>query len=392
VPALLLAAALLAPPTPLTPALKTKILARVGKILDEKAFVPGVDFSSWPLVAGRHRKEIDAARTPREFAVALYGALSDYKISHLFVAPPGMRLGGTTRSFGFTAQRVGEEIVVERVYEGTAAEKAGLYPGLVLSTYWYLDYPKTDRVKVGYADEKGRRRTFVFREQDIVPKESPRLTRLADDAYALRVPSFLLGYDEKRVDALFARIAQAPYLVLDLRGNTGGSPAYVSHLLGYLLPDDTRVGAAISKEILRDYARDTKKSAKDRAAVVRWAPADYADVARPTKAKYKGRVAVLIDGMTGSAAEVTALALRDHAAAPILGTPSAGSVLFMNGSELPGGYVLYFPWRDYWTAKGERIEGKPILPDYEPPEDSPEASFLPEPLRRRALERLRQGA
>lgn len=376
-------------PQPLTPALKAKVIKQIGVILATKAFVPGKDFSTWPEVAIRHRKPLDAAKTPLAFATELYKALSEFGVSHLIAMPPGMGIDEKVKTFGFVVTRYKDEIVVTHVYAGTQAEKAGLKPGKVLSSYWYPDYPKTERVTVGYFDADHLEHTSTLTTENFVPSEKPDLLWFNKDAYVLRIPTFGTGYDSKLVEQLVHTAQKVPYLLIDLRGNGGGSPTAVDHLLGAFVPGGTRIGAAVSKEILRDFVKETKKSPSDRAAVVAWAPKSYAEIVADVKEKYNGRIAVLIDGECASGAEVAAQAFRDFAKAPIFGRRTSGQVLFMNWTDLPGGFSLYFPWRDHWTASGRRLEGNPVVPDVEVPEGSPEASPLPIPLRKVAMEWLR---
>lgn len=377
-------------PAPLSPALKKQIVEGIGNVLREIAFVPGVDFTTWPKVAQRHKKALDAARTPDAFAAEVGAALGEYGVSHLALVRPGKGPGTTVRSFGFYSTVYNDQNVVLRVYAGTQAERAGLRRGMILSTFSFPDFPNTDRIEVGHFDNAHVLRTATIGKETFVPRETPDLVWVDKDTCALVVPSFHDGYDKQMVEQCVRNAARFSNLLIDLRGNPGGSPDNATHFLGAFLPPGTRVGAAVSKELLRDYAKAKGKGPIDRAALVRWAPKAHTDTVPSVKATYKGHIAALIDEGTGSAAECVALALRDVAGTPIFGRRSAGAVLYANGCPLPGGYMLYFPWRDYWTARGERIEGHPIVPDVEVADDSEEAGLLPYPLRRKATEWLHE--
>jgi carboxyl-terminal processing protease len=80
-------------------------------------------------------------------------------------------------------------------------------------------------------------------------------------------------------------------------------------------------------------------------------------------AQYRGKVVVLIDGATGSAAEIFAAVLQDHGRATLVGRRTAGAVLASWFYGLPDGGELQLSREDYMAPKGRRIEGKGIEPD-----------------------------
>jgi len=397
--ALFACAALLAPkPVVLTPALKHAILEGIGTTLRSKAFVPGVDFTTWPKIAHRHASAFASAKGPDAFALEIDRALFEYGVSHLSVIPPGRRPGAKMRAFGFVSNVYKGKVVVSHVFPGTQAAREGLYPGLILSTFDFPDYPDTDRIEIGY-EKGGAAWTTTIAKESFVPRQEVDLVWGDTDTCVLKVPTFSADYDEKTLEKLVANAARFPNLILDLRGNGGGLPQHATHLLGAFLPPGTRIGAAISPGTLRAYAKSVGRpaagqravgqSAADRAEMARRAPTDDALIVRRIPKPYTGHVAVLIDGGSASAAEVVATALRDYAQIAIFGTRSAGMVLFSDPAPLPGGYLLAFPYSDYWTAKGERLEGRPVTPDVEAAEGSDETSVLPYPLRLKAIEWLR---
>src|SRR4051812_32165318 len=91
-------------PAHLTPDLKRRVLDRIGSVLSDTAFVPGVDFSTWPVVVARHRTELAKAKTPEAFTeVVDQKLLGEYKVSHLALLPPGIALDKPHPSFGLYA-------------------------------------------------------------------------------------------------------------------------------------------------------------------------------------------------------------------------------------------------------------------------------------------------
>ena len=80
---------------------------------------------------------------------------------------------------------------------------------------------------------------------------------------------------------------------------------------------------------------------------------------------FAGKIAVLTNRGSGSASEITTLALKEQVGAISVGQRTAGAVLASVYGRLPEGWSLQYPVSDYVSAKGVRIEGNPIVPDIE---------------------------
>lgn len=129
-------------------------------------------------------------------------------------------------------------------------------------------------------------------------------------------------------------------LVLDLRGNPGGSLdsaiAMASHFLN---KDDvvTRLSYRGGKvEDLR---------------------------AKSATPAFDGPLAVLINSGTASAAEMLAAALREHRRAVLVGERSFGKGSLQNFFDLPDGSGLRLTTAFYLTPSGDRIEAAGLSPD-----------------------------
>jgi carboxyl-terminal processing protease len=148
-------------------------------------------------------------------------------------------------------------------------------------------------------------------------------------------------YDAGLADWLANEIStQKPAsLILDLRNNRGGSVEEMRKVLGLLVEPGTVIGFVRSRgsnEPLRVIQQGTR---------------------------FDGPITVLIGLATASAAEVTALALRVHRAAPILGNRSAGEAVISNSFRLSDGGTLQIATADFLGADRQRIEGVGVAPD-----------------------------
>ena len=78
---------------------------------------------------------------------------------------------------------------------------------------------------------------------------------------------------------------------------------------------------------------------------------------------FAGPVAVLVDGMTGSASEVFAGGVQSVGRVRVFGERSAGAVLPARMDRLPNGDVLYHAFAEFVTADGISLEGRGVVPD-----------------------------
>ena len=78
---------------------------------------------------------------------------------------------------------------------------------------------------------------------------------------------------------------------------------------------------------------------------------------------FKGPVAILVDGMTGSASECFSGGLQSLGRVRVFGQTSMGQALPALFDRLPNGDVLIHAWGDFVTGTGVRIEGRGVVPD-----------------------------
>ncbi len=82
---------------------------------------------------------------------------------------------------------------------------------------------------------------------------------------------------------------------------------------------------------------------------------------------FAGPLAILIDEGSASTSEIFAAGLRDHDRARVFGLPSAGAALPAVMDRLPNGDVFMHASMDYIRPNGERVEGRPVVPDVATP-------------------------
>ena len=151
------------------------------------------------------------------------------------------------------------------------------------------------------------------------------------------------------IDAL----KDTPALVLDLRGNGGGSGAMSEAIVGSFMKTKTVIGRTETR---------TGKPVTLAFGVVKIASPEASVPGKPDA--YAGQVAVLMDADSASASEATAGALQSTGRAIVVGEVSCGCLLgFLGYAALPGGGELAFSEIGFTNAKGERVEGRGVIPD-----------------------------
>jgi carboxyl-terminal processing protease len=153
------------------------------------------------------------------------------------------------------------------------------------------------------------------------------------------------------VDAQFQKamdeFRSADGIVIDLRGNPGGLAAMIMGLAGHFVSERATLG------VMKTRQSEMKFPANPR----------LVNAAGDRVEPYKGPVAILVDGMTGSASECFSGGLQSLGRVRVFGQTSMGQALPALFDRLPNGDVLIHAWGDFVTGTGVRIEGRGVVPD-----------------------------
>jgi C-terminal processing protease CtpA/Prc len=103
---------------------------------------------------------------------------------------------------------------------------------------------------------------------------------------------------------------------------------------------------------------------------------------------FHGRVVILVNGWTNSAAEMLAGFASENRLATIIGTKTAGNVLGAVNQKVGAGYWLRVPVFGWFTSSGKCLEGQGITPDLEADVDPPSLDAAIDQQERRATELL----
>jgi C-terminal processing protease CtpA/Prc len=308
----------------------------------------------------------------------LLDALDD---SHTFFLPPErpMRF-----EYGWQYQMVGERCFVTQVRPKSDADAKGLKPGDQLLAIngivptrdltWKLQYmfgvlrPQTS-LKLVLQSPGGQQRTL---EVAAFMKETKRLTNISDpdgseiwnliheiesDEHNGRTRYAELGeklmvmklaefaFSPGEVGEMMAKVRKHQALILDLRGNPGGSVETLEYFAGNLFGKDTKIADLKGKKELKP------------------------SVAKTSNSPYGGKLIVLTDNRSASASEILARLIQLQKRGVVLGDRTSGSVMQSRqlsekmGADVKVFYGVSVSNADVIMSDGISLEHVGVTPD-----------------------------
>lgn len=300
--------------------------------------------------------------------------------SHTFFVPPEQTVHS---DYGWQLQAIGDKCFVVAVKPGSDAEAKGLKPGdEVLAVngippareeLWKLRYlyyqlrPQGGMhllLKTPEGEERAldvlakvrndkRRLDFtqgwdIFNTIRQIENESRlyrnRYAEIDDDVFIWKMPTF--EADPDRIDAMMDRVGHHKALILDLRGNSGGSELTLLALIGRVLNKDLTVG--------------TLKRRKESKPLVAKSRGQNA---------YNGKLVVLVDSDSASAAELFARVMQLEKRGIVIGDRSAGAVMrskfhaHQMGIDVAVFYGMSVTDADLTMSDGKSLERAGVVPD-----------------------------
>jgi carboxyl-terminal processing protease len=336
-------------------------------------------------VAARFKEadeQIKRADSLPEILRLISDALMSLDDSHTFFVPPGF---ADRIQHGWTMQMIGDRCYVVAVQPGSNAEAQGLRAGdRVLSIegvfpsrrdLWKLQYTVfmlAPRAALHVTVEKpdGRRPTYETRavvhqgktilqlgtgmssdRNDLIREEESdarlnahRYYEIGKESLIWKMPRFDLP--EVKINEMIDRVRERKSLILDLRGNHGGNEDTLVKLIGGLFDHDVKIG---------DMKR--RKETKPLIAKTRGAKA------------FTGKLVVLVDSESGSAAEVLARVVQLEKRGMVIGDKTAGAVMRGRSFDHQLGDTLVILYgssvsdADLLLADGHSLEHSGVIPD-----------------------------
>ncbi len=328
-----------------------RVFDRVWGLVADWHYDPKLQGVDWPAAGLKYGAEAAAAADDQALYASLGAMVGLLKDSHTHALSPTQtkeRRTQTRARTGFYMTRVEGRWIVSELVAGSPAELAGVKTGWVVVARNGTAFGERSeaRPKEGevaqweFLDDRDQPVALAIAAQSLSTRPRQEVRVLAGGVVYLRFDAFDMADRRWLSDQLKTNRA-APGVVIDLRRNPGGGTISLGITIGEFFDRAVDCGTFIT----RGGYRGGKSS---------W---------QIGSARYGGSVVVLVDGATGSAAEIFAAVLQEHGRAAIVGRKTAGAVLASWYHGLPDGGELQLSRQDYVTPQGRRLEKEGVEPD-----------------------------
>lgn len=316
----------------------------------------------------------------------VFGSVAQFLIelddSHTYFLPPSRAY---TTDYGWQMQMVGEKCYAVAVKPGSDAEKKGLQEGDEIysidgfaplrDTIWKINYfyhalrpapgmrlvvikpdGREHELEILARIKEGKRITnlttfgsgadifdLIRQRENEARLYRHRYLELGEDLFIWKMPAFDL--EEHKVDEMVAKFKKRKTLILDLRGNGGGYEITLLRLIGNLFDRDIKIG-------------DLKMRKESKPIT-----------AKSRETFFPGKLIVLIDSKSGSAAELLARVVQLEKRGIVIGDRSAGAVMRSryHPHEIGVDVVIFFGASitdsDITMTDGKSLERAGVVPD-----------------------------
>jgi carboxyl-terminal processing protease len=372
---------------PLTAQQREAAFDFVWNTVNERYHDPALNGADWAGAGRRYRPLALAAKDDEAFWDILDKMTGELHDAHTRVDSPTrvqLRHRDESITLGFSFVRIRDRFAVTAVNPESDAYWAGVRSGMTIvsiagepmdAAYAKLQadtrYDSTERsrhfraVRRLVTGELGSTLAFTFERADgtrfdtvlsrrkvtVRPAESHRI--LPSGFGYIRFTAWQLGITDRAIQG-FEEVRKAPGLIIDLRGNPGGSVYAVNRMLERFFTERTEIGRSTTR---------TGKPVSLLFGAVEIIKLKAVIEGRPDA--YKGPVVILVNAGSASASELFAGTMQASGRAKIVGEQSCGCLLgFLGYARVPGGGELAYSEVGFVLTNGKRIEGEGVVPDH----------------------------
>jgi len=359
------------------------ILKVVGDDVRKHYYDPKFHGLDWDAKVAEAKQKVNDARSfnmAMSHIAAMLGALDD---THTFFIPPQH---ASRHDFGWHYQMIGQQCFVTRVRPKSDAEAKGLRPGdevLAVNGFtperddiWTMNYVFSalrpqPKLLVTLRDSTGNQRQLdvsaKIREArritdltgangasdiwDVIRQEETdehlmraRIVERGDELMILKLAEFG-GFTPVEVAGMIGKARKHKALIVDLRGNSGGYTDTLEHLVGGMFDKDVKIGDRVGRKEHKPL------------------------IAKALHDPFTGKLLVLVDSESASAAELFARVMQIEKRGTVLGDRTSGSVMEARhydekwGADTVVFYGVSVTDADIIMSDGKSLEHAGVTPD-----------------------------
>ena len=377
---------------------RKRILGKVSHLVETKHFNPALRGANWSALVAERFDRILTASGPEQFEREIQSLVAELHTSHTGffhksgrTVPARLAINATFKACPINGA---DHWVFQDVHDGGTASLLGIEPGDVLLKIngEPVKPPVQPVFRMAAPTE------FTIRKRDgrllSAPATTPKpisgkrpiaeprplsVSKLKPGVGYIKIRIFpgAVGIDlAADIDKAVAEIADCDRLILDLRGNTGGGIGGM-RMMSYLTADKIPIGYSLTRrraqngfkrEALTRFGRIPRHKIALVWLIVRYASAIVdQSICLVTEGlgpqRFHGRVVILVNEHSASAAEMLAAFAQENKLATIVGTNTAGRLLSGRAFHVGEGYMLGLPVAAYFTWNGALLEGTGVKPD-----------------------------
>jgi len=356
------------------------MLREIASDVKKHYYDPTLHGLDWDRSVGEAKARIDQAGDIGQALSEIAALLDLLKDSHTFLLPPARF---NRYDYGWEAQTIGTHCYVTQVRPGSDAGAKGVTPGDEILTVngfaptkknltrmEYLLYVLRPQpaVRLELRAPDGKTRTVdvatkitqgskvedaIAGGNDVADKERTietmkvwrhkRTEDMGDQLMILKLPVFF--YTPAEIESIIGKARKHSALIIDLRGNGGGSVEVLSLLLGRMFDHDVKIADRVGRS-----ARSPQ-------------------IAKSASPHFDGKLIVLVDSRSASAAELFARVVQIEKRGTVLGDVSSGRVMeAKHYIDREGVYKVLFYGAsitdaDLIMTDGRSLEGVGVTPD-----------------------------
>ncbi|MFA9274173.1 MAG: S41 family peptidase [Candidatus Aquirickettsiella gammari] len=350
---------------------------------------PNLNGVDWKKIGEEHQSTILSAPTDEAFWKSLdkmVGELGDAHTRVLSAKQYAYDKEKRAYTIGLGVADLQGELIVTGIAKDSPAEKAGIakgnkllkIEGMEANDWWRLQLSKARKNSSERAQAKSVKRVLNSGDLDApsdsialqverndgtavdltlqraeLPRKDSLNSKMLDEQIGyLRLSSFDASLG-KEIQSNYDKVRAAKGLIIDLRGNGGGSLGVSLVMMNHLVQGTVPIGKRITR------------SGKPPALFFGLISTGKLELElRGVKNPYLAPVVVLVDGDSASASEFLASSLQGIGRAIVLGETSCGCLLgYMGYANVPGGGALAYSEIDFAPVNGKRIERVGVIPD-----------------------------